>query len=146
MASHKLSTIHVRSKRGSKKHPLYVTWKRMRQRCYNQTHHKFPIYGQRGVQICERWRDNFWAFVSDMGPKPTPKHTIERIDNNGDYEPDNCKWATKAEQARNMRANRRLTVRGRTMIMADWARETGIPANKIGARLKRGWTPEEAMA
>jgi len=122
------------------------SWRSMIRRCYNPKHHKFATYGARGVKVCDHWRNSFEAFLADMGPKPTPKHTIERIDNDGDYSPDNCKWATNAEQSRNMRTNHRITAFGRTQILEDWSRETGISAQTIRQRLKSGWTSEDAVS
>lgn len=75
-------------------------WTRIRRRCNSPSYHNYPRYGGRGIKVCARW-DNFENFLADMGPKPTPKHTIERINNDGDYEPSNCKWATQLEQNRN---------------------------------------------
>jgi hypothetical protein len=94
--------------------------------------------------VCSRWR-KFFAFVADVGPRPSPKHSIERIDNDGNYEPDNCRWATNAEQSRNMRTNRRITINGRTQILTDFAREAGLSMGCIYYRLKHGWTAEEAF-
>ncbi|MDA7436479.1 hypothetical protein N8654_02215 [Synechococcus sp. AH-601-B19] len=80
------------------KHPLYVCWMNMKQRCLRTTHKSYHRYGGRGISVCQRWLDSFWNFVEDMGPKPSPLHSIEREDNDGNYTPDNCVWATKAEQ------------------------------------------------
>lgn len=86
--------------------PEYKTWSGMIERCENSNNHKYPIYGGRGINVCARWRNDYSAFLADMGRKPSPSHSIDRIDVDGDYEPDNCRWATAKVQANNTRLHK----------------------------------------
>lgn len=117
----------------------------MRQRCNNPEVRAYPRYGGRGIAVCARWL-SFANFLADMGPRPTPAHTVERIDNNGPYAPENCRWADRTEQANNTRKNRHLTLNGATRTLAEWSRATGIGTHTIGARIDRlGWSVEMAL-
>lgn len=124
--------------------PENGVWIRMIQRCENPDDPAYKYYGDRGITVCKRWRNSFAAFYADMGPRPKGL-TIDRIDNDGDYEPKNCRWATKREQAGNTRKNRHIKFKGRTMIAADWAREIGITPMTLWKRLNRGWPISRAL-
>ena len=104
----------------------YGIWNKMKQRCQNPRNHKYRIYGGRGISVCDRWDNSFEAFLADMGPRPSPVYSIDRIDNDRGYEPGNCRWATKAEQARNARFNRIVTIDGQSMCVLDWCLKFGL--------------------
>jgi hypothetical protein len=134
-----------RVKHGMSNSPEYRAWRRILTRCYYPRHDKYAWYGGRGIVVCERWRESFKAFYEDMGPRPTPKHTIERKENDGNYEPGNCRWATQHDQSRNTSRNINLTFRGRTQCVQDWASELGIGRATVQHRLDVGWTVERAL-
>lgn len=123
--------------------PLWLT---MIARCHRPAHISYKHYGARGVSVCQRWRGSYDAFAADMGPRPSPKHTVDRINSDGNYEPGNCRWATQAEQQRNRRNNRLLTINGETMTAQDWAERVGVKADTLRHRLYRGLTAEQAVA
>lgn len=115
----------------------YGSWTNMLYRCYSLENDSFSDYGARGISVCDRWRHDYDAFVADMGLRPEG-HTLERIDNNGNYGPDNCRWATPKEQNRNTRVCRYITQKGRTQTVAAWAEELDIPKATIFSRLRAG--------
>src|SRR6516162_3218907 len=108
--------------RGSKE---YSSWKHMKGRCQNQRHRFYQNYGGRGIKVCDRWQ-KFEAFFADMGFAPTPEHELDRIDNDGYYEPGNVRWATRRENSLNRRSTMWLTFRGKTQCLSDWAAGLGI--------------------
>lgn len=122
--------------------PEYNAWASMKSRCGNPHDPGYARYGGRGIGVCERWRASFASFLADMGPRPSPRHSLERRDNNGPYCPENCLWATAVEQARNRRNTRFLTV---TLPVAAWAERTGLRYKTFWRRLDLGMTPETAV-
>lgn len=126
--------------------PGYKSWEAMRNRCLRPTFHKFPHYGGRGIKICDRWMKSFKNFITDMGPRPSPNHSLDRIDNDGDYTPENCRWADRYEQANNMSTNRLVQFNGKTQTLAMWGRELGFHKSLIPCRLRNGWSMERAMS
>lgn len=129
----------------AKDHVLYKCWWSMINRCVNPGSTAYHNYGGRGIKVCKRWMVSFDDFSADMGPRPSAKHSIDRIDNDGDYCPENCRWATCKTQRSNSRQNRYLTAFGRTQILADWSREFGVKSTTIRERLEDGWTIEDAI-
>lgn len=122
----------------------YRSWNAMIQRCTNPNDGNFHHYGGRGITVCERWL-KFENFFADMGPRPGSNHSIERSDNEAGYFPENCKWATQLEQSSNTRAVKLITALGKTQHLGAWSREIGIDQRTIAARLKLGWTEEDAI-
>jgi len=137
--------------------PEYQSWNSMVFRCHNEKCESYTRYGGRGIVVCRRWRESFAAFYRDMGERPTNRHTIDRIDNNGHYScgtcaecraqgwPANCRWASYHEQASNKSTNVRLTFRGETLTVQKWSERTGLQQGTISGRIGRGWTVEEAL-
>ena len=133
------------TKHGMNGTPEYNIWQGINQRCSNPSARDFHRYGGRGITVCDRWQKSFSDFFADMGPRPSPDHTIDRIDNDKGYSPENCRWTTWKVQHRNRRDNRLLTFDGRTLCLAAWAEETGIGYQVLYGRLARGYTVEQAL-
>lgn len=126
--------------------PTFAVWIHMRERCSNPNHASWDRYGGRGIVVCRRWLDSYEAFLHDMGPRPSAGHSIDRIDNDGDYEPGNCRWATAKQQARNRSSSRFITAFGETLCLAEWASRAGLRKQTLAARLDRGIDAETAIA
>lgn len=134
-----------RSRKHGKSHTsLYKAWAGMKDRCFNPNNLHYAEYGGRGITVCDRWRDSFSNFIADMGDRK-PGLTIERIDNDGNYEPGNCKWATRKEQQRNRRVCNNLTFNGETLCVSEWAERIGLKHETLRGRLSRGWSVEKAL-
>jgi hypothetical protein len=125
--------------------PEYTVWMNMKKRCLDSGYRRFPDYGGRGITICGRWLESFQNFIDDMGTRPSAKHSIERKDNDGNYEPTNCVWATRSEQDSNKRTSRLIAFRGETLTVKEWSRHTGLNHETIRNRLVIGWSAEMAL-
>ena len=124
--------------------PEYYVWHSLKARCNCKTNKCYSFYGARGITVCDRWLQ-YKNFLADMGRRPTPKHTIERIDNSMGYSPDNCRWATMLEQSNNTRKNVWIEFNGNRKTLAQWERELEFSHGTIRTRLKRGWTIQDAI-
>lgn len=129
---------------GLSRTPAYTAWLNIRARCENEASPSYKNYGGRGIRVCDRWQsfDNFFA---DMGQPPSAQHSIERLNNNGNYEPDNCIWATRYQQSRNRRNNVSVTINGETKFISEWCEQYGIALASVHRRLKKGYTMERAI-
>lgn len=129
---------------GLYKHPLYNTWIMMRQRCYNPKYNQYDDYGGRGIEVCARWNDSFAYFAEDMGDRPE-SFTLDRIDHDGNYEPGNCRWASRRDQQLNRRNNVRLSFGGVTMTMKEWSEHLSISYGTLKKRVASGWSDAEVI-
>lgn len=126
--------------------PEYDAWLGMKYRCTNHSYEGWHNYGGRGIKVFEGWLNDFQAFYDHIGPRPSNKHSIDRINNDGNYEPGNVRWATLAEQQRNLRKNVWITIKGETKCLSDWAKQYGLQPIRITRRIKElGWTAEQAV-
>lgn len=141
VARHDRRIKHLMSKR-----PEYKAWQQIKVRCLNPKDRNFPNYGGRGITIAAEWISSFESFYEHVGARPSSSHSIDRIDNNGDYEPGNVRWATVVEQGRNRRTCRAITFQGRTQLFQEWADEMGLHKATLETRLDRfGWSLERAL-
>lgn len=122
----------------------YKAWRHMLGRCLNKDNKSYKDYGDRGIKVCDRWLHSFACFIADMGLRPSPKSTLERIDNEKGYSPDNCRWATSKEQNRNKRSTHLITFNGERLCLSDWAIRLGIHSTSLRYRI-RNWTLEQAL-
>lgn len=132
-------------KHGLSHSPEHKIWRGIIARCENSNEQSFQYYGARGIKMHPEWRDDFMAFLRDIGPRPSSRHEIDRIDVNGNYAPGNVRWTLPSIQRLNQRRTKQYTANGKTMSMSEWAKETGISVQTISARLARGWSHEEAV-
>lgn len=133
-----------REMHGGKGTSEYRSWMQMRSRCNSPTNPGFHRYGGRGITVCSRW-NSFKNFRADMGAKPTPKHSLDRIDNDGPYSPENCRWATDTEQMNNRSNCLRFEFNGKIQTLSEWARELNRDYFAIRARIRLGWDIERAL-
>lgn len=124
---------------------LYSRWNGIKQRCYNKKLHNFSRYGGSGITVCKRWLKSFDDFASDVGCPPDEKMMLDRIDNNGNYEPSNVRWVTPRQSSANRSNVTNLTIKGKTQNASDWSRETGISYAKIVARYRAGLSDDEIL-
>lgn len=123
---------------------IHLAWKQMKKRCYNPKDSRYTSYGARGITVCDRWLHSFENFLADMG-EPPPNLTLERIDVHQGYSPENCRWATRQEQANNTQKSKWLTHDGRTQTMLDWSKELHINYSTLRARIRKGWSIQDAL-
>lgn len=140
----KRNTIHGLTKDKGRT-PEYSSWANAKGRCFEPNGPGYARYGGRGITMCKEWSDGFAAFLRDMGPKPSSAHSLDRINNDGDYEPGNCRWATRIEQNNNTRRNSFIVVRGARMTVAEAARQFGIHQSCLRERLSKGIAPDIAI-
>lgn len=124
---------------------VYASWLGMLRRCYDDHYEKYRYYGGRGIGVCDQWVKSFDQFYSDMGDRPN-NHTLDRIDVNKGYSPDNCRWATVEQQANNTRSNVFIQHNGKVLSLAQWARLLGGSGSLIHGRLKLGWDQAKAVS
>jgi len=133
-------------KHGLTKTQEYWIWAGMKSRCGNSKNPNYPNYGGRGIRVCDKWNADFMAFLNDVGPRPSPGHSLDRIDNDLGYQPGNVKWATRSEQQNNRRANRIVEYDGRRMTLCQAIKASGLSNSAVRNRLYNGWSVERALS
>lgn len=136
----------IHTKHGMKHTSTYTTWCQMKARCHSPSSTSYANYGAKGISVCSRWRESFENFLEDMGEKPANSHSIERIDNKKGYFPENCRWATSAEQNRNYSRNVVIEHNGQKQCLSDWAVQLGIKKHTLRYRLNAGWDISDAFS
>ena len=126
--------------------PEHAAWCDMKSRCTNPNAGEWKRYGARGIAVCDRWLHSFDVFLADMGPRPSPDHSLDREDSDGNYEPSNCRWATKKEQQRNRRCTSYVEYQGEKLPLAELAERVGISRHALKGRLRKGMSIEDAIA
>lgn len=139
--------LQIRSLHNKSKTKEYSIWINMKRRCFDPKNTGYQYYGAKGITVCDRWlgKKGFINFLSDMGECPTPNHSIDRINVNGNYCPENTRWATLEEQARNRTDNRFITYKGKTQTLVEWTEELGIRFATLAGRLNKGWSVEKTF-
>lgn len=140
-----ISFNNSKSTHGMTNSRVYKIWTFMKDRCLNPNANKYKDYGSRGIKVCNRWLESFENFYTDMGSPPTIKHSIDRINVNGNYEISNCRWATQKDQCRNTRRSRLFTISNQTKCLAEWCEIYSMNYQTVSGRLRRGWDIEKAL-
>lgn len=135
-----------RVKHGLYSHRLYRIWVKLRGRCNNPSYHEYSNYGGRGISVCEEWNTNFMSFYNwSLANGYAENLTLDRINNDGNYEPNNCRWATQKQQCNNFRRNHLLTYKGETRTMQEWGELLGVNVSTMSTRAWRGWSTQEIL-
>ena len=139
------TTRRIRTTHGMSRSPEFRAWAKLIGRCHTPTDSSFATYGALGIEVCQRWRDSFEDFFADVGPRPSAAYSLDRIDPAGPYSPDNCRWATTAEQSSNRSSSRLLEFEGERVCLSELARRFGLHPTTLANRIKAGWTMFDAL-